>query len=47
MVQKVNITHNALVTAETIFTIKATFEGSAAKSVKTLPIIKNNGAPGG
>jgi hypothetical protein len=48
IVQNINMTVKALVTAETIFTQKATLvTSSPAIKEKTLPIIKKSGAPGG
>jgi len=47
MVQNINITVKALVTAETMFTQKATWLGSEAIRLKMRPIIKKSGAPGG
>lgn len=47
IVQNINITVSALVTAETMFTQKATLLGSDAIRLNTLPIIRKSGAPGG
>ncbi len=48
VIQKVNITVAALATALSIFTAMATsFVPGSANKVKTLPNIKNKGAPGG